>query len=92
MTHLKFFMKMCQKQTEKGRLLMFEHPYKARPWAIDAVNQVLRFPGVVTVDFDWCQYGTKSHNHAGEGLVRKRTRIMTNSKRLARILTNAQCT
>ena len=91
MTHLKFAIMMCEKQTAKGRYFMFEHPAGARSRAIETVKKVVRLPNVVTVDFDFCKFNMKSTDPSGEGLVKKRIRIMTNSSKLAKRLFSAQC-
>lgn len=76
-THLKFSMTLCKMQSDKTRLFIFEHPQGARSWSIDMVKAMMELPGVVIVDFDFCQFGMTSIGLDGEGPVKKRIKIMT---------------
>ena len=51
----------------------------------------MKFPNVVIVDYDFCNFGMKSSSLEGEGPVKKRTRTMTNSKYFAMRFVKAQC-
>lgn len=52
----------------------------------------MKLPGVMIVDFEFCQYGMKSKGRFGEATAKKRTKIMINSVRLAQGLLKSQCT
>ena len=54
-------------------------------------RQLLTFPGVVAVDCDFCQYGMQIVDYEVIGRIKKRTRVMTNSTKLACRLMKAQC-
>lgn len=90
--HLRFAMMMCKMQSEKGRLLMFVHPSSARSWMTQVVKDIIQPPGVMIVEFVFCQFGMKSKDIYGEGLVKKIIKIMTNSTKLAQRFFRAQCT
>ena len=60
--HLKFCMQLCKMQVDEGRLFMFEHPQRAKSWDTEAIKDVMRLPGVVTVDFDFCSFGMQSND------------------------------
>ena len=50
-THLKFSMTLCKLQAGRGKLFMFERPAAAKPWMIQVVRGVLKFPGVMFIVF-----------------------------------------
>lgn len=89
--HLKFAMTLCKKQSDAGRLFMFEHPSNARSWSMELVKGMLALDNVVTVDFDFCQFGMNSEDAQAEGCAKKRTRVLTNFPKLAKRLSAAQC-
>ena len=80
------------KQARAGRLYMLEHPVGAATWITEAISALSRAEGVQFVNFDFCMMGMKSTNARGEeGPAKKRTRVATNSQRIAQILKAAQC-
>ena len=92
--HLSFALSLCELQAKEGRSFIFEHPVAATSWKLKCTQKVLALPGVVKVHIDMCQYGMKSHGESGEeGLVKKRTGIMTNSMSIAkRLMDTGKCT
>lgn len=52
---------------------------------------MLTLPGLVIVDFDFCRFGVVPENVEGEGIDKKRARVMTNATRLVQRLMEAQC-
>lgn len=91
MTHLLFAMELCKWQAKGGRLFVFEHPAIATSWKRNAVLDLLKLDNIVIVDFDVCSYGMKAAGLDGTRPVKKRTKIMTNSTRIAQRLRKAQC-
>lgn len=87
MEHLRFALEICEVQAKAGRLFLFEHPVQARSWRLGLVKRLFKYKKVCTVDFDFCQLGMQSEGHP----VKKRTRIMTNSPRIASRLARFQC-
>jgi hypothetical protein len=76
-------------QYNGGRFFAFEHPCGAHSWKLDAVQAVRKLPGVICVVFDQCMLGLCSKcTHTP---MRKRTRIMTNSLKLAHALMGKTC-
>ena len=49
-------------------------------WQEEAIQQLLRLPGVAKYNLDMCRYGLRSTSANEQGLVRKPTTIMTNSQ------------
>ena len=90
MKHLKFAMEMCRRQAALGRLFTFGHPLGAKSWDRWIVNQVMRLPNAVTVDFDFRCVGMMSRDALGTGHVKERTGALTNSSRIAERLSRAQ--
>ena len=86
-----FTMAMCKLQSDKRRMLMFEHPSVATPWVTETVRNVLKLLGVMIVDVDFCKCGMKSSYANGEGLAKTRAGVMIHSLHDARRLTKAQC-
>ena len=86
MEHLDFSMELCEAQAKAGRLFLFEHPVQARSWSLSFVKRLFKLKNVCTVDFDFCQFGVQSEGYP----VKKRTRIMINSPRIANRLARFQ--
>ena len=69
---------------------MFKHASVARPWMIDSVEEIMKLPGVMVVEFGFCQYNMTSRDANEGGPVTKRTRILTTSLCLAKRFSKAQ--
>ena len=79
MEHLRFALELCENHAGAGRLFLFEHPIQAKSWNFGFVKRMFKYKRVCTVDFDFCQLGMQSEGYP----VKKRTRIMTNSQKIA---------
>ena len=80
----------CAKiQYESGRKFVFEHPASATSWKLPEVKSMLELPGMHAVVFDQCMLGLKSKVH--QIPMRKRTRLMTNSLRVAQAFRGCLC-
>jgi len=80
----------CAKiQYEAGRLFVFEHPASATSWKLPEVKSMLELPGMHSVVFDQCMLGLKSKVH--QIPMRKRTRLMTNSLKVAQAFRGVLC-
>ena len=77
--HRTFCIELYTIQLEAGRLLLHEHPQSASSWNVPEVVKLSEAPGVVKVVGHMCQYGMKSQDEQGVGLVKKPTAFMTNS-------------
>ena len=89
--HLKCCISICKMQVDRARHFMLEHPINAQSWVMGGLREAMQFPGVMAVDFDFCQFNMKSDDYKGEALAKNRTRAMTNSVRFAKRLLTAQC-
>ena len=87
--HIKFVIKLYEKQMAGGRLFLHEHPASATSWKLDEVQKVMKIVGVKVVEADQCMYGLKTRGEKGQGEVaaKKTTKFMTNSSGLAEELT-----
>ena len=90
--HLTFAVYMCLKQAAEGRKFMFEHPVAASSWQLALVNQLLFLDSAERVNFDFCALGMTIKENGMPTPVRKRTSVVTNSKRLSQALKRKQCT
>ncbi len=91
--HLRFTIQLCIKQVRAGCMFLLEHPVGAASWATEAMAVLAQQHGVHSINFDFCMMGMQSHDEDGaKGPARKRTRILTNSQRVAQILRGSQCT
>ena len=83
---LKFAMDIATQQSSNGGFFCFEHPESATSWHLDYVQSVARLPNTKVVAFDQCQFGLTSTD--SELLMMKRTRLMTNSTKVAAAFMN----
>ena len=90
LVHPKFSTMLCCMQPERGRSFMFEHPSTATSWRIDMVTELLKLLGLMIVDFDFCNSGMTNANALGTRLVKKRTKIIINSLKLAKGFAKSQ--
>jgi hypothetical protein len=82
---------LCIKQAREGRKFMLEHPVGASSWQTALVKRLFFEKGVGKVNFDFCRFDMKSKDEEGEGQVKKRTGIMSNSKALLEGLSQHNC-
>ena len=91
MRHLSFAVHLCMLQVKAGRYFAFEHPVGAASWQTRVMRMLARLQGCKQVEFDFCAYGMRSEDELGSGLVKKRTRLLTNARREAEEVEKAQC-
>ena len=84
-----FAMACARRQIDEGRYFFFEHPARATSWKLDEVQAIAQVESVHVIEFDMCRFGLRSK--VGDVPMRKRTKIMTNSKSLANLLSNRFC-
>ena len=89
MLSLDHCMQCAKIQIQNGNFFAFEHPSRASSWKQDTVQEVRNLPGVWVQDFDMCMLGLTSP--VLNMPMRKRTRVMTNSRVLAALLGNKFC-
>ena len=82
---VEFAVELCLMQKRAGRAFVFEHPRTATSWeVVQKLKQLLEDPEVEEAVLDMCCYDMKVANDRGEpGLVRKTTRLLTNSLEIA---------
>ena len=80
-------MELAEIQAKAGRLFLFEHIVQAKSWNRGLVKRLFKLKNACTVDFGFCQFGMQSEGSP----VKKRTRIMTNSPKIANRLAKFQC-
>ena len=88
MVYLAHAAECCRVQHNQGRLFGLEHPASATSWKQDVITDLAALPGVYAVTFDQCMLGIKSPSGRP---MRKRTRILTNSKHLVAQFSNLHC-
>ena len=89
MEYLDHSMKCAKIQWSNNRFFVFEHPSRACSWKQDIVLEIMNLPGVYAQDFDMCMMGLTSP--VMNIPMRKRTKVMTNSKALVALLQNKFC-
>ena len=89
LVHVKHSMDLCKIQMRRKKRFAYEHPARASSWDTAEVKEVRDMPGVETVVFDQCMLGLCSK--VTKTPMRKRTRIMTNSKTLVQRLSKKIC-
>ena len=81
--HIEFCCALYRYQIQQGGYVLHEHPWTARSWRLPVMNELLPHPSVNLVQGHMCQFRMTSHiEHRGgkEGLVKKPTGFMSNSK------------
>ena len=81
MLYLTHAMDCCLRQYHQGRFFVFEHPASATSWKQDVVMRVAALLNVWVVVFDQCMCGLTSP--VQKVPMRKRTKLMTNSRFIA---------
>jgi hypothetical protein len=82
--HVAFCFELYEIQRKAGRFFMHEHPSSASSWSRPEVLQMLLRQDVELIEVDMCSFGMAANDEHGEALVRKRTKILTNSVEVAR--------
>ena len=81
---MKFLFKMCEFQRRGGQYFDHGHPSHATYWSSPFVLEMFLREDVELVELDMCNFGMTSSDAEGEGLVRKRTKILINSPEVAK--------
>ena len=89
--HLMLAMEICKWQSQRGKMFVFEHFATATPWKLQIIRDVMKLDNTVVVEFDFCYYDMTIGRFGDKHLVKKRTSIMTNSRRIAQRFRRAQC-
>jgi hypothetical protein len=89
MLYLRHSMDCARAQYNSNRVFVFEHPFRASSWKTAEVMSIAALAGVETVNFDQCMLGLTSKVHKLP--MRKRIKIMTNSKTIAARFSVCQC-
>ena len=89
MLHLRHSMECARVQIHRKAFFAFEHPGRATSWREAIVKDVENLSGVYLVEFDMCMLGLVSK--VARKPIRKRTKLMTNSLRLANALRGYRC-
>ena len=84
--HMRFAIKMYEKQHRAGRYFLHEHPRDASSWAMPEMQKLMKRHGVTAVAADMCQFGMKLKDEIGEAPVKKPTTFLTNCPALAKRL------
>ena len=82
--HIAFCFEMYEIQRKAGRFFAHEHPSSASSWSRPEVLEMLLREDVELVEVDMCNFGMTASDEYGEALVRKRTKILTNSSEVAK--------
>ena len=73
-------------QVKNGLYFLHEHPWQAKSWKEDKMQQLLNLPGVVKVRGDMCEFEMVQEDGQGKGRVRKMTGFATNAPEIAKEL------
>ena len=78
--HVRFCRELYLMQAESGRFFVHEHPAGASSWTMKEMVELATKKGVDIVTFDMCCFGMTARKGEKEGPVRKRTKIISNSR------------
>lgn len=81
--HLEFCGEMYQKQIDRNKFFLHEHPDLAGSWDEPVISKLQQHLKVHRVKGDMCRHGMTSEDEFGPGAVKKRTGFLTNSKEIA---------
>ena len=84
--HLEFCIELYNIQINQGLYFLHEHPWGARSWKHEGIQNILNRRGVQCVCGDMCTFGMLQSDEQGEGLIKKMTGFMTNPPEVAREL------
>lgn len=84
--HLRTAVRAYRKQYDEGRLFLHEHPESATSWDEAEMIALQELPGVFTVCGPICCWEMQAADSTHAGVVYKKTKWVTNSRRLARLL------
>ena len=75
---------MYELQRRAGPDFAHEHPSLDSSWSLPVVLEMFLWADVELVEIDMCDFGLTASDEFGEALVRKRTKMLTNSPEVAR--------
>jgi len=78
--HVRFCIRIYKVQMEGHRCFVHEHPSGASSWRMKEMVELMAYGDVDVATVDMCQFGMTAATKEGEGPVRKRTKIISNSK------------
>ncbi len=91
--HIEFVVELYEEQIKGGRFFLHEHPAQAASWGLDSIKQLEERSGVRIQVADQCMFGLRrwgGDERKKDKAARKRTKFMTNSEEIARML-NRKC-
>ena len=80
--HVKFCCSLYKLQSSSGRYFLHEHPWTARSWKLQCIEEVGNLPGAQKVQTHMCRFGMESHvdkSDGEKGPVMKPTGFLANS-------------
>ena len=77
--HIRFCAELYQMQLDGGRYFLHGHPSNSTSWSVPEMVSLAAKPGVGLMTGDMCAYGMKISDKAGEALVKKSIRFLSNS-------------
>ena len=81
--HINFCIAVYTDRHNKGRYFLHEHPWQARSWKLQVVQNLMNMDGVIHVRGDQCGFGQLSWDTEGEAPALKMTGWLTNSRAAA---------
>ena len=75
-----------QKEMERGRYFVYEHPKSAASWDNPRVDGLASTPGVMRTELDQCEFGLTSEDELGRAPAKKPTSLLTNSAEVDRMM------
>ena len=91
--HIRSCCLLYEYQLRRGKHFLHEHPWTARSWKLDCVQQLMENRNVQLVQGHMFQFGMTTHvdeKNGEQGLVKKPTGFLTSSQCIAQAL-NLQC-
>ena len=88
--HIRFCVTLYKLQVENRRYFIHEHPAGATSWRMKEVVGLAMLRGVEIITMDMCCFGMVAQVDGGEGPVRKRTKIASNSREVLKRV-NRRC-
>ncbi len=85
--HVRICVEAYKRQLAMGKHFLHEHPAHSASWMMPEVSELINTDGVYLVQGPMCRWQMKAvDNYGEEGFVRKETKWLTSSPRLATLL------
>ena len=86
--HMRFVVRLYQKQVRAGRVFVHENLAQAKSWLLPEIRRMMRKSGVDVFEADQCMYGLKTwgKSRSQPVLAEKPIKILTNSRAIGREL------